>query len=47
MSGAVFKGVKLTKQQCDYVQRLADAKYEGNFSMALRNLLSKLMAAAL
>lgn len=47
MTDSLFKGVKLTKQQCDYVQKLADLKFEGNFSMALRHLLSKVMTSAL
>lgn len=44
MANQVFKGVKLTQHQVDYVQRLADQMFEGNFSMALRHLLSNVMA---
>lgn len=40
----VFKGVKLTERQAEKVQRLADQKFEGNFSMALRHILSSLMS---
>lgn len=43
---SVFKGVKLTPDQVTYIQRLADLRFEGNFSMALRHLLSKVMAGA-
>lgn len=44
MSDSIFKGVKLTSAQCDYIQRVADLSFEGNFSMALRHVLSKVMA---
>lgn len=44
MSIQVFKGVKLTQQQVDYVQEIANKHFEGNFSMALRSLLAKVMA---
>ena len=40
----VFKGVKLTECQAAKVQRLADQQFEGNFSMALRHILSSLIA---
>lgn len=43
MATQIFKGVKLTQEQVDYVQRIADKYYEGNFSMALRSLLAKVM----
>lgn len=39
----IFKGVKLTEQQCKFVQFMADKSYEGNFSMALRSILAKAM----
>ena len=39
----IFKGVKLTNDQCKFVQSIADKKYEGNFSMALRSILAKAM----
>ena len=42
----IFKGVKLTECQSKFVQRIADKKYEGNFSMALRQILSKAMTDA-
>lgn len=45
MAAQVFKGVKLNQNQVDYVQRIADKSFEGNFSMALRYLLSSIMAA--
>lgn len=47
MATQVFKGVKLTQVQVDFVQRLADRNFEGNFSMALRHLLSGIMAGSL
>lgn len=37
----VFKGVKVTENQAVFVQKIADKKFEGNFSMALRSILSK------
>ena len=42
----VFKGVKLTEKQVKFVQAMADKSYEGNFSMALRVVISKAMKAA-
>jgi hypothetical protein len=45
MSDSVFKGVKLTQSQVTYIQKIADKRFEGNFSMALRHLLSNIMAA--
>lgn len=47
MTQPVFKGVKLTQEQVTYIQRLADLKYEGNFSMALRSILADVMASKL
>jgi hypothetical protein len=41
----VFKGVKLSCSQIKFVQSLADKSYEGNFSMALRSILTKVMKA--
>jgi hypothetical protein len=45
MADSVFKGVKLTQAQVDYIQKVANMRFEGNFSMALRHLLSNIMAA--
>lgn len=43
MATQVFKGVKLTQEQVIYVQSIADKYFEGNFSMALRSILAKVM----
>ncbi len=43
MKQPIFKGVKITKEQADYVQKIADLRFEGNFSMALRHILSSVM----
>jgi hypothetical protein len=32
----VFKGVKITESQSLILQQIADKKFEGNFSMAIR-----------
>ena len=37
----VFKGVKLTSEQAAFVQKVADGKFEGNFSMALRGIIGE------
>lgn len=37
----VFKGVKLTAEQAAFVQKVADGKFEGNFSMALRGIIGE------
>lgn len=37
----IFKGVKVTLKQAAFVQKIADRKFEGNFSMALRSVLSE------
>lgn len=37
----VFKGVKVTAEQAAFVQRIADGRFEGNFSMALRSILKE------
>lgn len=42
----VFKGVKLTEKQVRFVQLMADKSFEGNFSMALRTILTKAMKDA-
>lgn len=42
----IFKGVKLTESQAARVQRLADQRFEGNFSMALRYILSSLISGS-
>jgi len=37
----IFKGVKVTAEQSAFVQRIADGRFEGNFSMALRSIINE------
>jgi len=37
----VFKGVKITESQSLMLQQIADKKFEGNFSMAIRFVIEQ------